>query len=38
MTVLREGRQIRIRARVGELFQSTSVLGEGVPQLAERSP
>ena len=34
MTVLREGRQIRIRARVGELFQSTSVLGEGVPQLA----
>jgi serine protease Do/serine protease DegQ len=34
MTVLREGRQIRIRARVGELFQSTSVIGEGVPQLA----
>ena len=34
MTVLREGRQIKIRARVGELYQSTSVVGEGVPQLA----
>jgi Do/DeqQ family serine protease len=34
MTVLREGRQIKIRARVGELFQSTSVVGEAVPQLA----
>ncbi len=34
MTVLRDGRPIKIRARVGELFQSTSVVGEGVPQLA----
>jgi Do/DeqQ family serine protease len=34
MTVLREGRQMRVRARVGELYQSTSVVGEGVPQLA----
>ena len=34
MTVLREGREIRIRARVAELFQSTSVVGESVPQLA----
>ena len=34
MTVLREGRQIKVRARVGELYQSTSVVGEGVPQLA----
>ena len=33
MTVLREGRQLRIRARVGELFQSTSVVGEAIPQL-----
>ena len=34
MTVLREGREIRIRARVAELFQSTSVVGESIPQLA----
>jgi serine protease Do/serine protease DegQ len=34
MTILREGRQIRVRARVGELFQSTSVVGESIPQLA----
>jgi serine protease Do/serine protease DegQ len=34
MTVLREGREIRVRARVAELFQSTSVVGESVPQLA----
>jgi Do/DeqQ family serine protease len=34
MTVLREGRQVKVRARVGELYQSTSVVGEGVPQLA----
>ncbi len=34
MTVLREGRQIHVRARVGELFQSTSVAGESIPQLA----
>ena len=34
MTVLREGRQIKIRARVGELYQSTSVVGEAIPQLA----
>ena len=34
MTVLRDGKQIHIRARVGELYQSTSVVGEGVPQLA----
>ena len=34
MTVLREGQRIKVRARVGELFQSTSVIGEGVPQLA----
>jgi serine protease Do/serine protease DegQ len=34
MTVLREGRQVKVKARVGELYQSTSVVGEGVPQLA----
>jgi serine protease Do/serine protease DegQ len=34
MTVLREGRQIKVRARVGELYQSTSVVGQDVPQLA----
>ncbi|MGE5793100.1 MAG: DegQ family serine endoprotease [Bacteroidota bacterium] len=34
MTVLRDGKTIRVRARVGELYQSTSVVGEGVPQLA----
>ena len=34
MTVLREGRQIKVRARVGELYQSTSVVGEAIPQLA----
>jgi serine protease Do/serine protease DegQ len=34
MTVLREGKTIRVRARVGELYQSTSIVGEGVPQLA----
>ncbi|HTO48784.1 MAG TPA: Do family serine endopeptidase [Burkholderiales bacterium] len=34
MTVLRDGKQIRVRARVGELYRSTSVVGEGVPQLA----
>jgi serine protease Do/serine protease DegQ len=34
MTVLRDGKQIRIRARVGELYQSTSVVGESIPQLA----
>ena len=33
MTVLRDGRQIKIRARVGELYQSTSVVGEAIPQL-----
>ena len=34
MTVLREGKTTRVRARVGELYQSTSIVGEGVPQLA----
>jgi serine protease Do/serine protease DegQ len=34
MTVLRDGKTIRVRARVGELYQSTSIVGEGVPQLA----
>jgi len=34
MTILRDGKQLRVRARVGELYQSASVVGEGVPQLA----
>jgi serine protease Do/serine protease DegQ len=34
MTVLRGGRQIKVRARVGEMFQAISVSGESVPQLA----
>jgi len=34
MTVLRDGKTIRVRARVGELFRSTSIVGEAVPQLA----
>jgi serine protease Do/serine protease DegQ len=34
MTVLRDGRQIKLRARVGEMFQAVSVSGESVPQLA----
>jgi serine protease Do/serine protease DegQ len=34
MTVLRGGSQLRVRARVGELFQAISVPGESVPQLA----
>jgi serine protease Do/serine protease DegQ len=32
--VLRDGRQIRVRARVGELYQVTRVTGETIPQLA----
>jgi serine protease Do/serine protease DegQ len=32
--VLRGGRQIRVRARVGELYQVTRVTGETIPQLA----
>ena len=34
MTVLRDGRQIRVRARIGEPFQVTALAGEAVPQLA----
>jgi serine protease Do/serine protease DegQ len=34
MTVLRGGRQVKVRARVGEMFQALSVSGEAVPQLA----
>jgi serine protease Do/serine protease DegQ len=34
MTVLREGRELKVRARVGEVFQTMSVSGESVPQLA----
>jgi serine protease Do/serine protease DegQ len=34
MTVLRDGRQVRVRARVGEPFQVTALAGEAVPQLA----
>lgn len=34
LTVIRDGRQMRIRARVGEPFQVTALAGEAVPQLA----
>jgi Do/DeqQ family serine protease len=34
MTVLRDGRPVRIRARIGEPFQVTVLAGEAVPQLA----
>jgi serine protease Do/serine protease DegQ len=34
MTVLRAGNQVRVRARVGEVFQAVSLSGEAVPQLA----
>ncbi len=34
MTVLRGGKEVRIRARVGELFKAVSVSGQAVPQLA----
>jgi serine protease Do/serine protease DegQ len=34
MTVLRDGQRIKVRARVAELYQSTSVVGEAIPQLA----
>jgi len=34
LEVLREGRLLRIRARVGELYQVTRVTGETIPQLA----
>ena len=34
MTVLREGRQLKVKARVGELFQAAAISGESVPQLA----
>ena len=34
MTVLREGQKIKVKARVAELYQSTSVVGEAIPQLA----
>jgi len=34
MTVLRGGSQLRVRARVAELFQAIGVPGESVPQLA----
>jgi len=34
MTVLRGGSQVRVRARIAELFQAIAVSGESVPQLA----
>jgi serine protease Do/serine protease DegQ len=34
MTVLRGGSQVRVRARIAELYQAVSVSGESVPQLA----
>jgi len=34
MTVLRDGRQLKVKARVGELFQAAAISGESVPQLA----
>jgi serine protease Do/serine protease DegQ len=34
MTVLRDGRPVRVRARIGEPFQVTALAGEAVPQLA----
>jgi serine protease Do/serine protease DegQ len=34
LTVLRDGRQVRVRARIGEPFQMTALAGEAVPQLA----
>jgi Do/DeqQ family serine protease len=34
LNVLREGRPLRVRARVAELFVATAVAGEAVPQLA----
>jgi len=34
MTVLRGGSQLRVRARVAELFQAIQVSGQAVPQLA----
>jgi serine protease Do/serine protease DegQ len=34
MTVLRGGNQLRVRARIAELFQAITVPGESVPQLA----
>jgi Do/DeqQ family serine protease len=34
MTVLRDGRTIKVRARVGEVYQAAAVSGESVPQLA----
>jgi Do/DeqQ family serine protease len=34
MTVLREGRQLKVRARIGELVPAASMSGEAVPQLA----
>jgi serine protease Do/serine protease DegQ len=33
MTVLRDGRTLRVRARIGEPFQVTALAGEAVPQL-----
>jgi serine protease Do/serine protease DegQ len=34
LTVVRDGRQMRVRARIGEPFQVTALAGEAVPQLA----
>jgi serine protease Do/serine protease DegQ len=34
LTVVRDGRQVRVRARIGEPFQVTALAGEAVPQLA----
>ncbi|HSD42435.1 MAG TPA: Do family serine endopeptidase [Burkholderiales bacterium] len=34
MTVLRDGRQMKVRARIGEPFQVVAMAGEAVPQLA----
>jgi serine protease Do/serine protease DegQ len=33
MTVLRDGRTLRVRVRIGEPFQMTALAGEAVPQL-----
>jgi len=34
LELLRQGRMLRVRARVGELYEATTVTGETIPQLA----
>ena len=34
LDILREGRPMRVRARVGELYKATTVTGKTIPQLA----